>query len=166
MVSPKDFEIILKKLHFWAVLWAAQLAPLATPCRTITSSYFCEKKTEDKAGSTNSSMAGERQWHTASFPFQLLAAKVPYSKNDTWKDECVTALLKVTLWCAKTLLIQAWGKLLLLVQPMQWMFGKQQNVGRSMQWAADSYTFQDQSQLMNNITSSSYISLYLLIKIT
>lgn len=124
------------------------------------------KKTEDKAGSTNSSMAGERQWHTASFPFQLLAAKVPYSKNDTWKDECVTALLKVTLWCAKTLLIQAWGKLLLLVQPMQWMFGKQQNVGRSMQWAADSYTFQDQSQLMYNITSSSYISLYLLIKIT
>lgn len=48
----------------------------------------------------------------------------------------------------------------------EWMFEKQQNQGRSIQWAADSYTFQDQSQLMHNIISSSYLLKYLLIKRT
>lgn len=162
MVSPKTLwsswrnciSELCYGLHHWPPHEEQSLLPTSV------------ETTEDKAGSTNSSMAGERQWHTASFPLWLLVPEVPYSKNVSWKDECVTALLSVTLWCAKTLLIQAWGKLLLFVQSMQGMFGKQQNVGRSIQWATDSYTFWDQSLLMHNIISSSYLLKYLLIKRT
>lgn len=64
------------------------------------------EKTRDKAGSTTnvSAAAGEGQPDPVPFLLPLSTLKILCLKNVSWRTECVTALLKITLRCVQTLL--------------------------------------------------------------